>query len=60
MRKVKRLANRTEDKEKLEETVKAAEAMIALLKQFGVDVSSDWIRAVDKARKQLSGNRSAP
>ena len=53
MGKGKRLANTTEDRAKLEETVKAAEAMIALLKQFGVPVNSNWIRAVNNARTHL-------
>ena len=53
MRKGKRLGNTTEDREKLEETVKAAEAMIALLEQFGIPVNSDWIRVVNKARMHL-------
>jgi hypothetical protein len=59
MRKGKRLVNTTEDREKLEETVKAAEAMVALLKQFGVPVNSNWIRAINKARKHLNGTKSA-
>jgi hypothetical protein len=58
MRKGKRLAHTTEDREKLEETVKAAEAMIALLKQFGVPVNGNWIRAVDKARTHLNETKS--
>jgi hypothetical protein len=60
MRKGKRLANTTEDRAKLEETVKAAEAMIALLKQFEVPVNSNWIRAVNKARKHLNETESTP
>jgi hypothetical protein len=53
MRKGKRLVNTTEDREKLEETVKAAEAMIALLKQFRITVDSSWIDSVNKAKKHL-------
>ncbi len=59
MRKVIRLANTTEDREKLAETVKAAEATIALLKQFRVPVNSTWICAISKARKQLNVTKSA-
>ena len=59
MRKVTRVANATEDREKLEETVKAAEATIALLKQFRVPVNGTWIRAISKARKQLNVTKSA-
>ena len=53
MRKGKRLVNTTEDREKLEETLKAAEAMIALLKQFGITIDSSWIDSVNKAKKHL-------
>jgi hypothetical protein len=60
MRKGKRLVNTTGDvnREKLEETVKAAEAMIALLKQFGIPVNSNWIRAINKARMHLDESKS--
>ena len=53
MGKRKRLPRKTEDRENLEETVKAAEATIALLKQFGVPENSNWTRAVDGARTHL-------
>jgi len=59
MRKVTRLKNTTEDRQKLEETVEAAEATIALLKQFGVPVNSNWIRAINKARTHLNVTKSA-
>lgn len=59
MRKVSRSAKVTEDREKLAETMKAAEATIALLEQFGVPVNSTWIRAINKARKQLNETKSA-
>jgi hypothetical protein len=59
MKKRKRLTDTTKDREKLEETVKAAEAMIALLKQFGVSADGSWIRAVKNARKHLNETRSA-
>jgi len=54
----KRLPEKTEGRENLEETVKAAEATIALLKQFGVPVNSNWIRAVNKARTHLNETKS--
>jgi hypothetical protein len=54
MKKGKRLVNATADREKLEETARAAEAMIELLKQFGAPVDNSWIRAVKKARKHLN------
>ena len=59
MGKGKRLANSTEDRRKLDETVKDAEAKIALLKQFGVPVNSAWIGAVNKAKKHLKEQKSA-
>jgi hypothetical protein len=58
MKKLQRYANRTEDREKLEETVKAAEDMIALLTQFGVPIKKNTVRAVKRARKYL--NESKP
>jgi hypothetical protein len=60
MKKGKRSTSATEDRAKLEETVKAAEAMIALLKQFEVSVNSDWVRAVHRARKHLNEIKPAP
>ena len=59
MRKVSRSARTTEDREKLEEKLKAAEATLALLEQFGVPVNSTWTRAISKARKQLNVTKSA-
>jgi hypothetical protein len=58
MSKGKRLTDRTDDREKLEETVKAAEAMIALLEQFGVSVDSNWTRAVNNARTHLNETKT--
>ena len=54
MRKGKLPVNTPEDREKLKETVKAAEDMIALLKQFRVPINNNTIRAVNKARKYLN------
>ena len=42
-----------EDREKFEETVKAAEDLIALLKQFKVPVDQNIIRRINEARKHL-------
>jgi hypothetical protein len=53
MRKGKLFTSTSEDREKLEETVKAAEDMIALLKQFKVPINKSSIRAVNKAREYL-------
>ena len=58
MRKGRLLINTNEDREKLEETVKAAEDMIALLKQFEVPMHKKSIRAVEKARKYLKKTES--
>jgi len=58
MRKGKLLINTNEDKEKLEETVKAAEDMIALLMQFRVPIKKSSIRAVNKAREYLDKTES--
>ena len=43
-----------EDREKLEETVKAAEDLIALLKQFKVPVDKNIIRKVHEVRNHLN------
>ena len=47
-----------EDREKLEVTVKAAEDLIELLKQFKVPVDKNIIRRVDEARKHLKETES--
>lgn len=58
MNKGKPIVDTPKDREKLEETVKAAEDLIALLKQFRVPISNNTIRAVDKARKYLQETKS--
>jgi hypothetical protein len=58
MNKEKPIVDTPKDREKLEETVKAAEHLIALLKQFRVPISNNTIRAVDKARKYLQETKS--
>jgi hypothetical protein len=58
MRKAKPLISTPEDREKLEETVKAAEDMIALLKQFEVPIDRNTVRAINKARKYLNETES--
>jgi hypothetical protein len=47
-----------EDREKLEETVNAAEDLIALLKQFKVPVDKNIIRRVNEARDHLKETES--
>jgi hypothetical protein len=47
-----------EDRQKLEETVKAAEDLIALLKQFKVPVDRKIIRRINEARKHLNESDS--
>ena len=59
MSKEKPIVDTSGDREKLEETVKAAEDMIALLKQFRVPISNNTIRAVNKARKYLNETKSS-
>jgi hypothetical protein len=59
MSKEKPIVDTPGDREKLEETVKAAEDMIALLKQFRVPISNNTIRAVNKARKYLNKTKSS-
>ena len=58
MSKGKPIADTPKDRENLEETVKAAEDLIALLKQFKVPISNTTVRAVDKARKYLQETKS--
>jgi hypothetical protein len=58
MRKGKLFISTSEDREKLEETVNAAEDMIALLKQFRVPIKKSSIRAVNEAREYLDKNES--
>ena len=59
MSKEKPIVDTPADRENLEETVKAAEDMIALLKQFRVPISNNTIRAVNKARKYLNETKSS-
>lgn len=58
MSKGKPIVDMPKDREKLEETVKAAEDLIALLKQFRVPISHDTIRAIAKARKYLDETKA--
>ena len=53
-----RLKKVHENREKLEETVKAAEDLIALLRQFRVPVDREIIRRVKDARKHLNETAS--
>ena len=59
MSKEKPIVDTPADRENLEETVKAAEDMIALLKQFRVPISNETIRAVNKARKYLNETKAS-
>ena len=58
MRKGKLFISTSEDREKLEETVKAAEDMIALLMQFRVPINKSNIRGINEARKYLNETES--
>ncbi len=58
MRKGKLFISTSEDRKKLEETVKAAEDMIALLKQFKVPIKKSNIRGINEARKYLDETES--
>ncbi len=50
--------NTPEDREKLEEIVKAAEDIIAMLKQIRVPIKKSNIRGVNEARKYLNETES--
>jgi hypothetical protein len=57
MKKVQGFASKIEDPENLEKTVKAAEDMIALLKQFGVPIRKNTVRSLKRARKYLEESK---